>query len=315
MIGIGLKKLANQNGMTVSSGVAYGSLKGYATTMFEGSGYKKLIVTTKFADPTQAVALEAFVKSVDIKKEYRVLEFAMEPKAIHITFLDNPGTMAKIEAFIEWFYPLLPQYGASAANCCMECGQPTAVGSWYLIDGAAYFYHESCGSHVAEQIAGEEKEKQEKDDGSYVQGLIGALLGAVLGAVAWILLLLAGYVSSLVGLLMGWLAEKGYTLLHGKQGKGKIWILILAVIFGVFVGTMGAEYVSVVQAINDGTLAEYTVAEVPDLLLTLLIYDSEYQTAILANIGQGLLFAALGVFIFLRNTNKAVAGVQVKKLN
>ena len=38
MVGSGLKKLANEYGMTVSNGIAYGSLGGYAATMDEGSG-------------------------------------------------------------------------------------------------------------------------------------------------------------------------------------------------------------------------------------------------------------------------------------
>ena len=38
MIGSGLKKLAQENGMTVSNGVAYGSLQGYAATLSQGRG-------------------------------------------------------------------------------------------------------------------------------------------------------------------------------------------------------------------------------------------------------------------------------------
>lgn len=46
MIGIGLKKLASENNMTVASGVAYGDLHGYAATLSEGAGYKLLVITT-----------------------------------------------------------------------------------------------------------------------------------------------------------------------------------------------------------------------------------------------------------------------------
>ena len=38
MIGSGLKKLAQKCGMTVSGGVAFGGLMGYASTFSEGSG-------------------------------------------------------------------------------------------------------------------------------------------------------------------------------------------------------------------------------------------------------------------------------------
>ena len=39
MIGSGLKKLANENGMKVAHGVAYGSLRSYAATLSEGTLY------------------------------------------------------------------------------------------------------------------------------------------------------------------------------------------------------------------------------------------------------------------------------------
>ena len=67
--------------------------------------------------------------------------------------------------------------------------------------------------------------------------LLGMAAGAALGAVVWAIVLSFGYIASLVGLLIGFLAEKGYSLCKGRQGKGKIAILILAVVFGVVLGT------------------------------------------------------------------------------
>lgn len=49
MIGSGLKKLAKENGLRVSNGVAYGSLRGYAATLSEGSGFKQIVISTKFS--------------------------------------------------------------------------------------------------------------------------------------------------------------------------------------------------------------------------------------------------------------------------
>ena len=42
MIANGLKKLAKEYNMHVSHGVAYGSLGGFAATMDEGAGYKRI---------------------------------------------------------------------------------------------------------------------------------------------------------------------------------------------------------------------------------------------------------------------------------
>ena len=50
MIGSGLKKLAKENGMKIDSGVAYGSLGGFAATLSEGAGWKQIVFSTRFMD-------------------------------------------------------------------------------------------------------------------------------------------------------------------------------------------------------------------------------------------------------------------------
>ena len=50
MIGSVYKKFAKENGLKVAKGVAYGSLRGYASTLSEGIGYKQIQIVTIFPD-------------------------------------------------------------------------------------------------------------------------------------------------------------------------------------------------------------------------------------------------------------------------
>ncbi len=308
MIASGLKKLANENGMKVAHGVAYGSLRGYAATLSEGSGYKQIVFSTRVAD---ADALLGAVNQVDIQRTYRVQSLNVAPRGIQIVFMDNPGTMKKIESFIEWFIPLLGQHGATMANVCTECGGELTAGRWILIDGVAHYLHDSCAQKVRQEIAETEGSEKQNREGSYGGGAVGAFGGAVLGAIVWALVLMMGYVASIVGLLIGWLSEKGYNLTKGKQGKGKIVILIFAIIFGVVLGSFAADVISVIQYINSGEIVGVTAGEAPLLVLMTFIGDAEYRMATLANVGMGLLFAALGVYTLLRNAGKAVSGTKI----
>ena len=124
MIGSGLKKLAGKYSMRVSSGMAYGRLMGFATTMCEGSGWKRIDIATRFESLEQQKAFETAVYAVDMKREYRVQSMAVNQRNINVVFQDTVGTMKKIEAFIAWFYPLLEQNGAYKADICAECGIP-----------------------------------------------------------------------------------------------------------------------------------------------------------------------------------------------
>ena len=313
MIGIALKKYAEANGMKIDAGVGYGSLRGYATTLSEGSGFKQLDITTGFPEGGME-AFQASIRTVDITREYRVRNISMGTRQISVIFNDNPGTMKKIEAFVDWFYPLLAQAGATGANICTECGSEVTAGTWNLIDGIAYHLHDSCAETIRETISAQEDQRKLADTGSYLNGTIGAFLGAALGAVVWALILSAGYFASLVGLLIGWLAEKGYTLFKGKQGKGKVAVLICAIIFAVLLGTVAGEGLSLVQMITSGQLPDWSVSEVPVLLLILLIESPEYLLAVLGNVGMGLLFAALGTYYILKKAGQEVSGIKIVTL-
>lgn len=310
MIGSALKKLAKQHNMRIDHGVAYGALRGYAATLSEGSGWKMIQLTTRFPDTNKLTELQMTVNSRDLAKEFRVQNLTFATVRTTIVFRDNPGTMKKIEAFLDWFMPLLEAAGATRVNICPECGSEMTTGSWKLIGGAAYCLHEGCAAHIRQSLDMEQEQRKQEDTGSYVTGLIGSLVGAVLGAIVWAIVLNVGYVASVVGLLIGWLAEKGYNLLHGKQGKAKIAILIIAIIFGVLLGTFAADAFTLVGMINEGELSGYGYGDIPWLISFLLESNSEYMSGTLSNIGMGLLFAALGVFSLLRNAGKEVSGTK-----
>lgn len=315
MIGSGLKKLAKEYGMLIDKGLAYGSLGGFAVSMSEGSGYKQITFATTLPDPAKRVELQDLVGRQDIRKEYRIQNLGISPKAIQVVFGDTVGTMKKIRAFLDWFLPILREAGATGVNVCPECGCEVAGGCWKLIDGIAYHMHQPCGDKVVRDIAANEQTRKEEAAGSYVTGLVGALLGAAIGAVLWAFVLSAGYIASLVGLVMGWLAERGYTLLKGKQGKGKIVILIVAVLLGVLVGNFGAEAISLAGMIADGEMGGMAYTDIPLLITIMMTENSAYLQASLSNIGMGLLFAALGIWGLLRKTNAEVSGTKVVDLN
>lgn len=314
MIGSGLKKLANENGMKVAKGVAYGSLRGYAATLNEGSGYKQMVLTTKFTDPAKLQELQGKVNGRNIQRELRVRNITFAPNGVGIVFNDTMGTMKKIRAFIDWFWPMLDEAGATHWDVCTECGTQCVGGTWKLVDGIAYYLHPSCAEKVLRDIGEEEQARKEADTGNYLTGTIGAFLGASIGSVLWAVVLYAGYVASIVGLAIGFLAEKGYNLLKGKQGKGKVFILILAIIFGVLLGNFASDAITLATMISNGEMGAFGYGDIPALILVLFLGEPEYLRATVANILVGLLFAGLGVFSLLRKAGRDVSGSKVVDL-
>lgn len=303
------KTFAQNNGMRLAHGIAYGSLQGYAATLYGEDGETVLELTAKIADPAEQTALLTEVNQKDLTKEYWAVNFRIEGGRIYVNFRPASKT-EQMQAFADWFLPLLKQHGAVGMTVCSQCGMELTQGKWILAEGTARYVHPACVEKLRESINGSELPKKT----SYVTGLVGALLGALLGAIVWGIVLKMGYVAAIVGFLVGWLAEKGYNLLRGKQGKGKIAILIVAIIFGVFVGTFLPDVVDLVTGINDGTFYfEYT--DIPAAILLVLQESEEYRMGVIANIGLGLVFAALGVFTLLKRTGKDIANQRFIELD
>lgn len=315
MIGSGLKKFATENGMKVSQGVAYGDFHGYAATFCEGSGWKLIAITTKFTDDARKYELQGRLNSQDLKKEYRVLALNFLDDGILIRFHDTVGTMARIRAFTDYLLPLLAEYGALGVDHCTECGVAFAGdGQWKLINGVAFHIHEGCAQSVQRAAESEAAQLREEDTGTYAKGLLGAFLGTLVGAIVWALVLYLGYIASVVGLLIGWLAKKGYELLHGKSGKGKVLIVILMGILGVVIGTFASEAFTLVVMISGGELPGWTYGDIPATILYLLETNSEYASAVLGNMAMGLLFALLGMYGVFKELRSETKGFQMTNL-
>jgi hypothetical protein len=254
------------------------------------------------------------INSVNINREFRVKEFNVSPAMIRIVFLDNPGTMDKLRAFTGWVIQLLQHFGATPINVCPECGGEIVSGRWVMIGGVAYYMHDGCAQKAARDIDGENAQRRENDNGSYVTGLVGALIGAALGSVVWALVYMGGYVASLVGLLIGWLAGKGYDLLKGKQDKVKVAILIVVIILGVIVGTIAGLILGVQKELSDALYLDISLSESAELVMETFSNDSEVQGEVIKDTLMGLLFAGLGVFTLLKNTGAAVADTKITYL-
>lgn len=312
MVGHGLKKLAQENNLNISQGIAYGNFRGYAVTFNEGAGFKLMRVATMFLNPQKKDQLNEVLNSRNLYKEFRVQEIGYTQNCINIVFFDNPGTMKMMYAFMDWFFPLLDMYEATRFNICTECGCEVTSGQWLIIDETAYYMHNGCAQNLQSSYVQEVEERKRQDRGSYVRGLIGALAGAALGAVVWAIVFNLGYIAGIVGFLIGWLAEKGYDLLRGKKGKGKIVILLLSVVLGVLFGTLLGEVSSIVIMILNGELAGWSMTDVP-FLLSLLMDDASYVSTLRVNIITGMAFAILGVVSLLIRAGKDVSRQKIRK--
>lgn len=145
------------------------------------------------------------------------------------------------------------------------------------------------------------QETQEKK-GSVITGFIGALLGAAIGAVAWAVVGMMGYIASIIGFVIAFLADKGYDLFKGRQGTVKMIVLIICVVLAVGAGTLGSAIWDIHTVYNEElnalTEIEKKIYDIPTEKEFMIecFSDSEMYIALLKDAGLGLVFGILGSY-------------------
>lgn len=312
MIGSALKKFSIENGLTVSDGLARGNYQGYAITLSEGAGYKMLTISTHLTE-TACQWLDSQLSAHNLMKEFRVEDVQLTETGAVIVFNDNPGTMKRFHEFLQWFFPLLPQSGATGYDCCCSCGQPFGGDeAWKMAGEVPMHIHPGCAQALLREV--QQEEEAEAQTGSYGKGLLGALLGGLIGAILWALVLYLGYIAAVVGLVIGFLAELFYRKFGGKNGKGKIPILILAVVFGVVLGTFASDAITLGTMIA-GHEINLAYGEIIPYIFYLLGESTEYYDATITNLVEGLLFALIGVGGMLYKTHKETKKFKMKDMS
>lgn len=305
MIGIGYKKLAEELSLTIAKDLAYGKVHGYMTTLAEGVGYKDIFISACINDETKDIISKELDYSEN-KTSYRIMKYDIKNESVHVQFFDNAGTMDKIRLFIYWFYPLLKKSGALGEGYCPICKQPLNEYVCKFINNKAVLLHEHCALKISEDFKQQNKfENSEK--ANLGKGFTGALLGGLIGAIPWAIVYAFGWFVGWLGLLIGFLAQKGYYKFGGKSKKSTIAVICISIIISVIVAQILGDCFTIGYYILNGEASEFSLKDIPYIIYNLFIYDSSYVSEFVKNVLIGLVFAAIGAFQIIKNISKEVS--------
>lgn len=299
MVGKGIKKYANEKGLTVKNGLAYGVYHGFMITLNEGSGWKSLSVAVSFNDENSYLALGTYLSDQNIRKSYRISSHQLNNNSLTVMFFDKKGTMDKITEFADVLCSKLTEMGGLGADYCSSCKMPldSASAVKASMNDTVYLLHEGCFAKDKENFTIAKETIALK--GSVPKGIVGALLGAAIGAIPWAIAYYYGWFVALLGLIIGLAAKKGYEILGGKESRAKGFVLIIATIFGVFLGeSMAIIYVMYSAYTTNPEYADYsiTLLDTVRAYFSVLFTNSELLSDVIGDVLFGLVFAALGMY-------------------
>lgn len=310
MVGPGLKKYAQEKGLKVSNGVAYGVINGYMVTLVDGPDIKKVSFSCAVTDDA-AGRLRFALDEKSFKKQYRITNVEVLRECVTLVFGDTIGTMKKLSACMEVLPQKLKECGAIGDGFCTACGnniEITEAQNIVLINGVAHRIHANCAGGVC-QCAEIENDIYKNEEKKLGRGILGALLGAAIGGIVWAIAYYLGWFFALIGVLIAFLAKKGYELLGGKVCKAKTVVVLLSTVFGAVFGQVLGDFASIAMGIA-GT--EYTIIDVPFLYAYILTEQPDVLQSTLVNLGMGLLFALLGGYGILRKTHSEDKNATIK---
>lgn len=300
MVGMKLKRLGEEWGMTTSTGITYGAISGYMVTMSEEMGYKQIDISA-FVPPETRGELDAFLQQPDHQKSYWLKQALLYEQGVRLVFLDNPGTMKRLREFLDMVLSRLKEAQALGVDFCIHCHQPIddQPAAVKAVNGVAQCWHIDCTRELYAQAA-QETMIHETENKQYGRGFLGALLGALVGAIPWAIIYYFGWIVGWLGFLIGILAKKGYELMGGRVGKAKFWIVLGCTLLGVLVGQFSGDAITIAQVLAEEGVENWSILDIPSLISYLLLNDSEYLVGTLGSLFMGVLFSVLGTYGILK---------------
>ena len=108
-----LKKFAKSNGLKIQHKTATGTLQSHAVTISEGKEFVKIHLATYFDDANKQQDFEEGLNRKLLSHDLRVLEQTYSPTGISTTLsYRQSADIAHVEAFVNYFFPMLTQHGA-----------------------------------------------------------------------------------------------------------------------------------------------------------------------------------------------------------
>lgn len=116
-----LKKFAKSNGLHIQHKTATGHLQGHTVTVSEGKEIVTIQMSSYFENANKQQDFEEALNRKLLSRDLRVLELKFLPTYISATLSYRcPADIANVEAFVNYFFPLLIQYGAVRTGNTLE---------------------------------------------------------------------------------------------------------------------------------------------------------------------------------------------------
>lgn len=278
---------AIQKGYRVQGTTAFGIYNNYPFTMRFRKGNRSVVVVQFVTGDKISNSVFKNIKRQIPKKEGALLRTPNRNDSVQLQCSGKDDVLFQnLEESMSAVTMGLASEMLRESQVCPICGHDGCDAYGYA-KGAYTSVHRSCIENQSSQVLAAANKNLE--GGSYAAGLIGALLGALVGAIpSFLSIMFANLISAWLCCLIPLGSYFGYKLLKGKMTNVAIIFIILASLLQVFILEQSIWYATIVKELGLW----------PSVFDSVAYYFELYTVGdMVAEMGQILLFIALGIFI------------------
>lgn len=297
-----LTQFAESHNLEIKDNVIFGEYNNYQSAFIFNSinGYAVCKVYSLLTDEQINEINEYLTKN---KKALKLIQCQIKRTSITFTMMimTYKSFVNNVENTMEDLTTFLASIGVKNATYCPACGDLIDV-KHHIHNGDTHVCVDTkCATEINARLEKVEEEYQAAPN-NYGKGALGALVGAVIGGVVWIVVGLFGFVSSLVAVLVSYLAGLGYDKMKGKANKVKL-VIMSVISMLVIVASMYFLYVIIMQSEMSANGIDGSPFE---MLHYLIETDAEVKSGFIGDIIMSIVYGGLGVFLYTIQMRKKV---------
>ena len=288
-----LTALLTQYGLNVTGNIAYGTLRGYETSLRLSGQLEQsacYVHVSFYATPEQRQSVAAGVLQLGIKG----LTAVPTLYGITITYpAVLTGMLVKnLPALFERLPELLKQMEIPGSDTCPYCGKTLEPqnAKHCQINGFTVTLDADCVSTINQQIAADNAAFANQPN-NYIQGICGALIGGIVGGACVLGLYFAGYVAAISSIIAVLLGAFLYRKLGGKPNV--MMIVIVSVISLLFI-CLG-YFLAVL--INFSATLGCNLSDAFELFSAAMKIDEETSRIFYSELAMQIVFALIGIVL------------------
>ena len=284
-------------GFETAGSVCLGSYQGYALSL-QPNGSSGYYLDAATRTPANDSTFRKSYKKIKPRNVTGIGATKTSTRLI-VAFRGKTPLDQQVGELLTSFTNALRETGIAPAGTCAVCGgaAPESLG---FFGGTYQPVHAGCLQNLV--TTAREKAEDNRQNGSYLTGFLGALIGAVVGILPSLLLIaLTDRIYAALFALIPLAAMWGYRKLGGKTDKASIVIVVVLSFLAVLLMTAVSAAISLAQETGDPFL------EILPFILGYVV-TAEGFVALLQDSVMPLIFMVLGIWIawrFLRQTGEA----------